>query len=270
MSRPLASSLAELLAAHDGALPLDQGAALLAAEEQEGVPASAVLHALDECARGLHIPARASTVEAVARLNHHLFRTLGFRGDVDDYYAPRNSFLDQVIARRRGLPIALSVVMIEVGRRAGLDLDSIGFPGHFLVGTRGTDEQPRFYLDPFAQGDVSTRDDLRARLLHMGMPSDRHEELMGPISPRRILLRMTYNLKGSYLRLRQVPEALRQIERVLLLAPDRHEEHRDRGLLLAESGREAEALVSLRRYLDEVPDCDDRDIIGAVVARLES
>ncbi len=270
MSPPLASSFAELLTAHPTSLPLDQGVALLAAEEQEGVTVSEVLRGLDDVARGLHIPERAGTVEAVARLNHHLFTQLGFRGDSDDYYAPRNSFLDQVIARRRGLPIALSVLTVEVGRRAGLALDGIGFPGHFLVGTRPEGDEPRFFLDPFAGGAVSRRDELTAKLVQMGMPRSRHDELLGPIPARRILLRMTYNLKGSYLRLRQVPEALRQIERVLLLAPERVEEHRDRGLLLAEAGREDEALVSLRRYLEEVPDGDDRDIIGAVVARLES
>ena len=94
--------------------------------------------------------------------------------------------------------------------------------------------------------------------------------LLGPSSAQQILLRMTYNLKGSYLRLRQLPEALRQIDRVLVLAPERYEEHRDRGLLLGEAGRREPALESLRLYLEQAPEADDRDIILEVVKELES
>ena len=119
-------------------------------------------------------------------------------------------------------------------------------------------------------GEVHTRDDLVRRLRQMGMPPGRDALMLGPSSAQQILLRMTYNLKGSYLRLRQLPEALRQIDRVLVLAPERYEEHRDRGLLLGEAGRREPALESLRRYLEQAPEADDRDIILEVVKELES
>ncbi|MCO4773111.1 MAG: tetratricopeptide repeat protein [Deltaproteobacteria bacterium] len=263
------SPLVELIENHPTDLPLDRAVALLAAEEQPGVDADSVLTALDELAAPLHIAAGASPFEAIARLNQRLFGDLGFSGDRDDYYAPRNSFINQVVERRRGLPIALSVIYVEVARRAGVELDGVGFPGHFLVGTRARGDEPRFFVDPFYAGRVHTQDDLVARLHEMKMPLEQHQSLLSPSSSRLILLRMTYNLKGSYLRLRQLPEALRQIDRVLVIAPERYEEHRDRGLLLAEAGRGSEALVSLHRYLELAPNADDRDIIIEVVRELD-
>jgi regulator of sirC expression with transglutaminase-like and TPR domain len=243
--------------------------ALLAAEEQPGVSEESVLAALDALAAPLHVRAGASPFEAVARLNHHLFSNLGFQGDSEDYYAPENSFLDKVIAQRKGLPIALSVIYVEVARRAGVPMDGVGFPGHFLVGTRATEDEPRFFVDPFHAGRIHTRDDLIERLRDMKAPAHQRSALLSASSPKQILLRMTYNLKGSYLTRRSLPDALRQIDRILALAPERREEHRDRGLLLAEAGRAEEALGSLRTYLELEPGADDADIIGEVIAQLE-
>ena len=175
-----------------------------------------------------------------------------------------------MIERRRGLPIALSVLYIEVGRRAGVELDGVGFPGHFLICTRKAEGEPRFYVDPFHAGKVLTRADLLARLTEMQAPSDRADAMLGPAPASQILLRMSYNLKGSYLALRDLPAAIRQIDRILAIAPGQLEEHRDRGLLLAEGGRGDDALASLRRYLELAPDADDRDIITEVIAQLES
>ena len=267
---PATSPLLDLIRAHPDDLPLDHAVALLAAEEQPGVDPDDILRALDDLAAPIHVADGTSPFEAIARLNHRLFTELGFSGDRDDYYAPRNSFINKVLERKRGLPIALSVLYVEVGRRAGVELDGVGFPGHFLVGTRPRGDEPGFYVDPFYGGEVHTRDDLVQRLRQMGMPPGRDDLMLGPSSAQQILLRMTYNLKGSYLRLRQLPEALRQIDRVLVLAPERYQEHRDRGLLLGEAGRREPALESLRRYLEQAPEADDRDIILEVVKGLES
>lgn len=266
MSHDLASPLVQHLL--DGPGSLDLAVALLAEEEQDGVGADEVITALDDLAAPLHIREGASAFEAVARLNHRLFTDLGFAGDAGDYYNPRNSFLDRAIARKRGLPIALSVIYVEVARRVGVTLDGIGFPGHFLVGTRATDSEPRFFVDPFYAGRVHTEDDLRQRLVQMNLPRPRFDSFLAPSPVQQILLRMTYNLKGSYVSLRKLPDALRQIDRVLAIAPERIEEHRDRGLLLAEAGEAEEALVSLSLYLDLAPHADDRDIIGEIVVQL--
>jgi len=242
---------------------------MLAADEQADVSASEVLSALDDLAAPLHIRAGASSFEAVARLNQHLFKTLGFAGDSEDYYAPHNSFVNRVIARRKGLPIALSVIYIEVGRRAGVPLRGVGFPGHFLVSTLATEDDPRFFVDPFHMGRVHTEDELLARLSQMPVPPEQYAACMAPATTQQIVLRMSFNLKGSYLSLRALPDAIRQIDRVLALDPDRAEEHRDRGLLLAEEGRGDEASDSLRRYLQARPHADDRAIILEVLGQLE-
>ena len=249
-------------------LPLDRAAALLAAAEQPGVEAEAILAALDELAAPIRIPAGASGFEAVARLNHHLFTELGFAGDRADYYAPRNSFLDQVIARRRGLPIVLSIVYVEVARRAGVAVSGVGFPGHFIVTPEPQEGETRFYVDPFHGGAIRRRDQLMERLDSMGLP--RSDDFLAPSPARQILMRMTYNLKGSYVRLRKTRDALRQIDRILLLDPDRAEEHRDRGLLLIELQDTDGARAALTRYLALRPDADDAEPLAHLLAELDT
>jgi len=266
VSHDLASPLVHHLLHGSGSL--DLAVALLAEEEQDGLRAEEVIAALDDLAVSLHVREGANSFEAVARLNQRLFSQIGFAGDAGDYYNPQNSFLDRVITRKRGLPIALAVIYLEVARRAGVVMDGIGFPGHFLVGTRATADEPRFFVDPFYAGQIHTEDELRGRLKQMELAGRNPNSFLDPSSNTEIVLRMTYNLKGSYLRLRRHPDALRQIDRVLKLAPERTEEHRDRGLLLAEMGEVEEALVALSVYLELTPQAHDRDIISDIMVEL--
>jgi len=188
-------------------LALDQGAALLAADEEPGLDPAAVLRALDELASSLHIPARSSPIEAVARLNHRLFAELAFAGDDEEYDHPDNSHLGRVLARRRGLPILLSVVYIEVARRHGVGIDGIGFPGHFIVSPRG--------VDP-----------------------DAWARFTAAVDARHILYRMNNNLKAAWIRRGHLEGALRAVNRNLALCPADAAEHVDRErLLLALSRR---------------------------------
>jgi len=124
-------ALLALLRAHGDAPPLDRAVALIAADEQPGLVPEDVLAQLDQLAAGLRLPPLCEPVQTVARLHHHLFVELGFRGDEEDYDAPRNSLLDQVLTRRRGLPILLSVVYVEVAKRRGIAVDPVGFPVTF-------------------------------------------------------------------------------------------------------------------------------------------
>lgn len=270
MDRDAASRFDALIRDSGPDLPLDRAAALLAAAEQDGVDAESILTSLDDLAAPLRIPAGASRFEAVARINHHLFSDLGFAGDRTDYYAPRNSFLDQVLERRRGLPILLSLVYVEVARRAGVTVHGVGFPGHFIVSPEPDDEGTRFFVDPFHGGAIRRTEQLLGRLDEMRLPRERADEFLAPSSPHQILMRMTYNLKGSYVRLRQVRDALRQIDRILLLDPDRAEEHRDRGLLLIELEDAAGAAAALRTYLAFRPDAEDAEPLAHLLAELES
>jgi regulator of sirC expression with transglutaminase-like and TPR domain len=170
----------------DDAIALDEAALLIAAHDHR-VDLDAELRALDALATDVG-PVDAAT------LAHELFVTRGFAGNTVDYGDPRNSYLDLVVQRRLGLPITLSVLMIEIGRRSGLELRGVGMPGHFLVGvgTSGT------YVDPFHQGARLSADDARAlyERTHPGAPFA--DAYLDPVGPRVVLARMLANLVHSF------------------------------------------------------------------------
>lgn len=181
---------AELVAAGDGLLGLDEVCWCLAAHAHPGLPRSAVAGPLDDLAASC---AGAS----LGALVHHLFVRERFAGNRDDYYDPRNSYLDDVLARRLGIPITLSVVAIEVGRRLGLGLDGVGMPGHFLVRDRTV--APAF-VDCFDQGAVLDRDGCVERWSRVqgGDPAHFRDEWLVPVGPVTIVNRMLANLKAVH------------------------------------------------------------------------
>lgn len=256
---PHRAALKRLCAEHGRTLPLDRAAALLAAEEQPGTDPEQTLRALDEAAGRLHVPEGASVYERVARLGHTLFEERGFRGDTDDYDAPRNSFLDQVLERRRGLPILLCVVFIEVGRRVGVPVEGVSFPGHFVVAPRDAD--PRFYVDPFHGGRVLRDADLRAHLARTAGSAEvsaaTWRRFTGGVDTVTILQRMNNNLKRAWARRGDLAGALRAVDRNLVMEPDCTLEIRDRGMLLAQLGRLDEGISQLERYLEVDPEAWD-------------
>lgn len=233
--------------------PLDEAAARLASEE--GGDGTGVIAALDALASGVGVG--RDGVEQLARLVQHLFGELGFRGDDQDYDDPRNSCIDQVIERRRGLPILLSVVTMEVGRRIGLPLLGIGLPGHFVVGTT---TNPGLYLDPFDGGRIRRPSELVAdhsrRLGREGTPREIVQWLR-PNSARDILVRMSTNLFQSWLRRDRPQDALRNADRRVALRPNVPLFRRDRGLLRAQLGLRDPAVDDLGTYLGECPDAED-------------
>jgi regulator of sirC expression with transglutaminase-like and TPR domain len=178
----------------DEEIDLAAAALLIAARGRPGVDVAHYLALLDRLAD--EVRGRGET-DRLAALRRHLAGELGFRGNTEDYYDPRNSFLDCVIDRRLGIPITLSVVVMEVGRRVGLDLRGIGFPGHFLVlaqaGAGGV------YLDPFDGCVELTRHDLEERLRAIHGPSARlADPMLAETSKRAILARMLNNLRAIY------------------------------------------------------------------------
>lgn len=244
-------------------IPLDRAAALIAADEQPGLDPQGVLDGLDALARRVSIPPDAAPVEQVARLNHLLFTECGFRGDVETYDDPRNSLLDQVLARRRGLPILLSLLTIEIGRRVGLALDGIAFPSHFLVAP--THAEPRFFLDPFHGGEVLRPEHLIQRLSMMfggrAVSAADLARFTAPSTPQQILIRLNHNLKGSHLRRHDLNGVLRSVDRLLSLDATLMGERRDRGWVLARLGRTAEAIDDLETYLLVHPAARDADMV---------
>lgn len=177
----------ELVEGPEDELALDEAALLIAAHGQPGLDVDAELEVLDALAAG--IPER--TLES---WRHHLFVELGFSGNVKRYYDPASSFLNEVVRRRRGLPITLSVLGMEVGRRVGLRLEGVGMPGHFLL-RHGAEE----FVDPFDSGRLLDRAGCVDRFRAVNGPLAPFEPTyLDPVGPRAILARMLNNLKSVY------------------------------------------------------------------------
>jgi len=240
---------ARLVAQPEASIELAHAALLVAAEERPGLDVEHYRARLYE----LGLRARAAIAQAgganpVVALNKFLFEELGFTGNQSDYYDPRNSLLSDVLDRRTGIPITLSLVYMEVGRRAGLRVEGIGLPGHFIVRAQAADGEPTL-VDPF-NGRVVDADDCQERLdtIYGGQEplTDMH---LRPVATREILARLLRNLKGIYAQAGLYRRALSVIERILLVAPGALEERRDRGALLAQLGRYSEAIVDTEAYL---------------------
>ncbi|HZD04891.1 MAG TPA: tetratricopeptide repeat protein, partial [Longimicrobiales bacterium] len=200
-------------------------------------------------------------------LSRVLFEEEGLRGNAEDYYDPRNSFLNDVLDRRLGIPITLGIVMMEVGWRVGLPLCGLNFPGHFLVRYEG--EVARLLIDPFDGGKARWEDEGQDLLdrVYGGMVKIR-PEFLEPASRIDILARVLTNLKGIYLNARDDVRALAAVDRILLLRPSAAVELRDRGLLLARTGRTHEAVADLERYLDHSPAAPDAHRVRSLIRDL--
>jgi len=176
-----------------------------------------------------------------------LFRELGLRGDEESYDAPSNSSVARVLSRKRGMPITLLIVAIEVARRAGIELAGVGLPGHFVVG--GTALPPGVYLDPFDGGELRDAAGLESRLGQIfGAPVGLGETPLRPDPSRAILARVLRNLRRSFERRDRWEDALAALEFSEALEPEDAANGRERGLLLLKMGRTDEAIVFLERY----------------------
>jgi regulator of sirC expression with transglutaminase-like and TPR domain len=208
--------------------------------------------------------------QKVAALNRHLFNELGFRGNSGDYYDPRNSYLNEVLERRTGIPITLSILYMEIGRRLGLRLQGVSFPGHFLVKLRLSGGQ--LVLDPFCGGEAQSESDLRARLA-LVLPQHEADTLpltqfLQAATPRQILARLLRNLKGIYLRSEEAQNILEVMQRMVMVAPHAAEEVRDRGLAYYRLECFRAALADLQDYLERRPDAPDAAEIRSKAAAL--
>jgi regulator of sirC expression with transglutaminase-like and TPR domain len=233
-----------LLRLDEGDLPLDEAAFLIAAHAMQDVDVDLWLDRLDELARRC-VPA-AGDATALAEV---MTRDLGFRGNTIDYTDPRNSLLPEVIDRRLGIPITLSVLMIELGRRVGIRLHGVGMPGHFLV---GVDHEPGTYIDVFHDGAVLDIAGCRALFEELyGTDMDFSAALLAPTGSRSILLRMLNNLERTF-ESRRSPEA-RWVARLRLCFPGLPSRERERtARVLASVGAFDEAASALEELAPEV------------------
>ena len=247
---------AALAARPEAALDLAHAALLVAAEEQPGLDVEQYRARLLEYGVQARARVRERSDAPIAALNHFVFNELGFNGNTDNYYDPRNSLLSHVLDAHRGIPITLALVYMELGRRAGLHVEGVGLPGHFLVRARAAAE-PAVLVDPFNQRVVDEEFcQQQIDSLYGGQVPLAPEHLRAA-RPREILARLLRNLKAIYAQTRRYTRALAAVERILLVAPREHDEHRDRGLLLAHLGRHAEALREIETYLRRAPDAPD-------------
>ena len=257
-----------LMAQDPQTISLDEAALLVAAEEYPRLDIAAHQERLDEMARALaDRVARELEPRRLAQvLSDHLFGHLGFRGNVGDYYDPRNSYLNEVLDRRVGIPITLSIVYVTVGTRLGLPVAGVSFPGHFIVAYQAS-PQPLF-LDAFNEGRLLAESDFRLLSLEQfGPGTEVDPEVLRPATPQEVIARLLRNLKHIYVTREDFPRAVRCSERMLLVT-GMAEERRDLGLLLARSGQLREAVPHLERYLAETPEAPDRARIQAHLTRL--
>ena len=211
---------------------------------------------------------QASPEAAVTELAGYLFGECGFRGSQEEYYDPRNSYLNDVLERRTGIPITLSVVLIETGARLGLGIEGVGFPGHFLVRVAGS--RGPLLLDPFYGGRPIGERELLARyrtFVGSDAPALPPDALATTGTPA-ILTRMLRNLLRAYLDQKDHAHALAAADLLLVLVPDSADEVRVRGLLYEHLECFGAALGDFRRYLELAPEAPDGERIRERVARL--
>lgn len=240
---------------------LAEASLLVAQDVYPDLEIAAYLGQLDDIASAVRtrIAGDAFAEQKVLALNYYLFNEMRFMGNVDDYYDPRNSYLNQVLERRTGIPLTLSIVYLEVGRRLGLNLKGVSFPGHFLV--KLSVKRGQLVLDPFIGGEAQSESDLRQRLAQVlpaqeaaKAPIDRFLE---PATPRQVIARMLRNLKNIYMRGGKFEQALAVMHRMLLVVPESTEELRDRGLLYQRLECYRPALSDLQNYLRRHPNAPD-------------
>ncbi|MGB5082696.1 MAG: tetratricopeptide repeat protein [Burkholderiales bacterium] len=206
--------------------------------------------------------------QKVRALNYYLFNEMRFSGNVEDYYDPRNSYLNEVLERRTGIPITLSILYLEVGKRLGLNLKGVSFPGHFLV--KLSVKRGQLVLDPFIGGEAQSESDLRERLAQV-LPSGKAKQAqldpyLEPATPRQIIARLLRNLKNIYVQTGKLERALAVMHRMLLVLPESAEELRDRGFVYQQLECFRPALSDLQNYLRRRPEAPDAaEIHGKIV-----
>ena len=265
------SRFARLVGRRESAIDLAEAALLIAQDAYPNLDVDAYLRQLDDLADPLRAGWReyAPLPELVEALNGHLFGEVGFRGNREDYYDPRNSYLNEVLDRKLGLPITLSVVYMEVARRLGLTVVGIGLPGHFIV--QAVRDGSSLLLDPFAGGEVLSPEDCE-RLVQEAYGSSVafSEDQLAPVLKRQILTRLLNNLKRTYLTVDEPEAAWAVVEKMVCLNPESAVDRRDRGLVAYRLNNFAQARQDLRFYLERRPDAADRLEVQSSLAAVES
>ena len=262
-----------LVAGEDMAIDLSLAALLIANLEYPELDIAHYMAQLDSLAERVRallgltgagtlekLPVNMDVSAVIAAMNTVLFGQEHFHGNTEDYYNSSNSFLNEVLERHTGIPIALSLLYMEVGRRVGVWFDGVGLPFHFVVGCRF--QQKRIYIDPFESGRVLSEQECRTRVRQVIGKKDKiPTQWFEPVSRKYLLIRMLNNLKHIYLHSEDYARALRICDCILVLAPRSPQERRDRGVIYLQLKRYGRALSDLAAYLQLAPLAEDHDEI---------
>jgi regulator of sirC expression with transglutaminase-like and TPR domain len=261
--------LRELLTGQAEEVPLDVAALQLATIEYPEVSVEPFLVLLDSYASEAaeRIPPHCPGENFVSLLNEYLFDELGFHGNDTEYYHPANSCLNEVLTKRTGIPITLSLVYMEIGRRLGRNISGIGLPGHFLVHLQ--DKEFSVYIDPYHGGRMMMRQEcfeLSREITGMDLSSEPH--VLRPVSKRHIAIRMLNNLRAVYYRLENPVKAIRVLDLLIEAMPESPEEYKQRGMCFAYVREFRHARADLEMYLRLAPAAADRQEVGMQLNRI--
>jgi regulator of sirC expression with transglutaminase-like and TPR domain len=254
------------LLAREPAAPLDLAelALLLARDEFPNLDVEAHLNELNAMAREVKPYLRGHLAHQVQGLCRYLFHEMGFRGNERDYYDPRNSYFNQVLERRVGIPITLSAVTMAVGLRAGLSIVGVGLPGHFIVKAEGRGDE--ILIDPFNGGRILSLTDCEHLVQQATKtPVEAATLSLEPLPLGLILWRMLGNLRTIYWKRQDWQRSIRVLERLRQLNSEDVQVRRDLGLCYAHRHQPGKAIDNLRAYLDAAPDANDADAIRGLL-----
>ncbi len=266
-SAPSALEYFNALVADDDQFPLLEAAISIAQDETPDLDVEAVLSEVDGLALRLksRLAPDAPVLHRVRSLNRYFFEELGFAGNVNDYHDPANSYLHDVLARRRGIPITLALLYIEIAGQIGLRAEGVSFPGHFLVKLKLP--QGEVVIDPFT-GQSLSRSDLEERIDLVRQASTMRAAFDVPLGlflqasgPRDIIGRMLRNLQQIHQGRGDMPRLLAVLDRQVVLEPESWDHYRLRGDILDGLGRLEEAAFDWGLYLDHTPDAADADAL---------
>lgn len=219
-----------------------------------------------------HLNGQLTVAQKLAGLNAYLFEEQGFSGNRADYFDPHNSCLDDVLDRKLGIPISLSILYLDLAQAIGLDAYGIGFPGHFLVGVLSADR--RWYIDAYDNGRELKPDDLKvllaSQLQDPVLSMHTLKNYLKPATPLQIIVRLLRNLKKIYVEKTEVDHALLVIAMILSLLPDSPDEIRDRGMIYQHIDYSKGAFADLTHYLQLVPDAQERPLLESMLESLQS
>ncbi len=262
---------AQIAALDESVFSLDRAALAIGLEEYPDMNMEEYLRRLDRLASSVQVilGQDRSAIGVIRSLNEVLFVQAGFQGNTEDYYDPKNSYLNEVLDSKNGIPISLSIIYMEVARRIGFPIQGVGFPGHFLITL--SDEGQDIFVDPFNRGRILSIRDCQELLDRVyGGSVTVQPSLLQPMEKKSIISRMLFNLKGIYYQKEEYQKALGVIERILMLNPGMPSEVRDRGLLFMQTSLFAKALSDLEYYLRHTAAPEDSAYIQGHIKTLRS